>query len=200
MKIVEFGALIDVPWKNGGGITRNIAKGLRDGVSTWTISRAEVSKDGPFSDFSGMVRVLTVVSGGAMKLDSPTTTLEATLWEPVQFDGGLKVHARLQGGPLTDLNVMFDPAYCACDVVTLQGPLDQNFECLNPGVAVFHALAGTPSVNGARLQTGDTACLEQSDTAIVLVEGDALLEIRLTYLDHSDAITLCIWDWQADPP
>ena len=30
MQILKFDALVDVPWKNGGGTTRNIAKGMRD--------------------------------------------------------------------------------------------------------------------------------------------------------------------------
>ncbi len=31
MQILRSNALNDVPWKNGGGITHNIAKGLREG-------------------------------------------------------------------------------------------------------------------------------------------------------------------------
>ncbi|MEN8873709.1 MAG: HutD family protein, partial [Pacificibacter sp.] len=77
MQILKSNALIDVPWKNGGGITRNIAKGLREGKIAWTISRADVAEAGPFSDFAGMIRVLTVVSGGTMVLDTPKTSLTA---------------------------------------------------------------------------------------------------------------------------
>ena len=112
MQILKQRDLVDVPWKNGGGITRNIARGMRADQAVWTISHADVAQDGPFSDFAGMMRVLTVVSGGPMILETPTAAIDAALWQPVRFDGGLKVNSRLTGGPLTDLNLMFDPTHC----------------------------------------------------------------------------------------
>lgn len=194
MQILPLNALIDVPWKNGGGVTRNIARGMRRDHVVWTISRADVAQDGAFSDFSGMMRVLTVVSGGAMTLDTPGTSLEATLWEPVRFEGALKVHARLQDGPLTDVNLMFDPQVCEGDVVTRQGPLECRLTPPDHGVIALHVLAGAPTINGTGLTTGDTAFITETNAALVLAEGDALLEIRLSYLDQSDAIRLCIAD------
>ena len=44
------------PWKNGGGVTREIAKGAAAGPDDdwgWRISIAEVERDGPFSTFPG---------------------------------------------------------------------------------------------------------------------------------------------------
>jgi len=194
MQILPLNALIDVPWKNGGGTTRSIARGMRRDHVVWTISRADVAQDGAFSDFSGMMRVLTVVSGGAMTLDTTSTSLEANLWEPVRFEGALKVHSRLQDGPLTDLNLMFDPTLCEGDVITHRGPLDQIARRPMQGILAFHVLSGSPMINAARLSTGDTACLDHSDATLTLADGDALLEIRLTYLDQSDAIRLCMAD------
>ena len=194
MQILPLNALIDVPWKNGGGTTRSIAKGMRRDHVVWTISRADVARDGDFSDFAGLMRILTVVSGGAMVLEHANGRLDADLWKPVQFDGGLKIRSRLKDGPLTDLNVMFDPMLCACEVVVRQGPLDEVFASPKPGVAVFHALVGVPSVNAARLSTGDTALITETDATLTLADGDALLDIRLTYRDQSDAIRFCMAD------
>src|SRR6056297_2564519 len=185
MRIVKYSELRDVPWKNGGGITRNIAKGaLPDGVA-WTISRADVVQDGAFSDFSGMERVLTVVSGGAMRLDSPDRTFEAALWAPVRFVGGLPIVSRLQDGPLTDLNLMFDPTLCAGEVQVLRGPTRKAMSCPAGGLVAYHVLAGAPLLDGAALEVGDTVFADPSDQALSLNNGDAVLEIRLTYSDQS---------------
>ena len=192
MQILKFDDLIEVPWKNGGGITRNIAKGLHLDQAAWTISRADVAQDGPFSDFAGMVRVLTVVSGSTMTLETPTTSIDARPWEPVRFDGGLKVNSLLADGPLTDLNLMFNPQLCEGEVRSRRGPLVCDLPRPNNGLLAFHGLAGMPKVNGTAIAIGDTAFVAQPNAALTLAEGDAMLEIRLTYLDHSKAITLCI--------
>jgi environmental stress-induced protein Ves len=194
MQILKADALIDLPWKNGGGITRNIAKGLHFDHLAWTISRADVSQDGPFSDFSGMMRILTVVSGGPMVLSTPTTSITANLWDPVRFDGSLEIQSRLIDGPLTDLNLMFDPARCEGHVITHEGPLECKLEAPDQGLLAFHVLSGTPFIDGTPLSTADTAFILETNATLELAKGDALLEIRLTYLDHSEAIKLFIAD------
>lgn len=192
MQILKSNALIDVPWKNGGGNTRNIARGLSGDKIAWTINRADVAEAGPFSDFAGMMRVLTVVSGGTMFLDTPTTPLTAALFAPVRFDGALRVSSRLEDGPITDLNLMFDPSLCDGDAIVHKGPCVLKTTCPPQGELAFHGLAGGPRVVGAIISPADTAFVTQSNVALELKEGEALLELRLSYLDQSDAIKLCI--------
>lgn len=192
MRILRRNELIDIPWKNGGGITRSIAKGMFGDSVAWTISRADVSQDGPFSDFAGMTRVLTVVSGGAMELRAPTHVIDARLWEPVTFDGALQVTSRLTRGPLTDLNLMFDPTLCDGAVTTRRGPFSGLAQRPEQGLLAFHVLTGAPQIDAADLSVGDTVFSDATDAALRLAEGDAVLEIRLDYVDHKDAIKLCI--------
>lgn len=192
MRILTRNELIDAPWKNGGGITRKIAKGMIGEHMAWTISRADVTKDGPFSDFAGMTRVLTVVSGGAMELRAPTQVIDARLWEPVQFDGALQIKSRLTSGPLTDLNLMFDPNLCEGAVTTRRGPLSGLAQRPEQGLLAFHVLSGAPQINAAELAVGDTVFIDAADAALHLAENDAVLEILLDYLDHKDAIKLFI--------
>ena len=49
-----------MPWKNGGGVTTEIAK---DGSEPflWRASRAQVASDGPFSYFPGYDRILIIL-------------------------------------------------------------------------------------------------------------------------------------------
>ncbi|TAJ68814.1 MAG: HutD family protein [Phenylobacterium sp.] len=99
-----------VPWKNGGGVTREIAawppgSGFDD--FAWRISMAEVREDGPFSSFPGIDRVLTVLEG-ALRL----TVQDAGVFDlspcsaPLAFDGAALTSAQLTAGPVLDLNVM----------------------------------------------------------------------------------------------
>ncbi|MDF1610295.1 HutD family protein [Hoeflea sp. YIM 152468] len=194
MKFLRCESLVEVPWKNGGGRTREIAMGMAGDRSVWRLSRADVTQDGAFSNFAGLVRILTVVSGRGMILQHPDGSMAAEPWTPLRFDGGLDVHARLKDGSLTDLNLMFDPAFCQADVMAKQGPLRQVVAPPARGIVAFHVLSGAPMVNAHGLATGDTAFAGTTDAALTLAQGDAVLEIGLRYLDHSNAIRLCIAD------
>lgn len=67
-------------WKNGGGVTREIAvfpegAGMDDFV--WRASLAEVAADGPFSAFPGIDRTITLAEGAGMDL---TVGVYAASW------------------------------------------------------------------------------------------------------------------------
>ena len=64
-------AFTTAPWKNGGGVTHEIAKSEEDGAWLWRLSIAEVATDGPFSAFLGLSRILTVIEGEGLQLHLP---------------------------------------------------------------------------------------------------------------------------------
>ncbi|PIE13480.1 MAG: hypothetical protein CSA68_11735 [Rhodobacterales bacterium] len=191
MQILRHNALIDIPWKNGGGITRNIALGSCDGQTAWRLSRADVAEDGAFSSFTGLIRILTVVSDSGMVLQHSQGGLDADPWQPVRFSGELDVFARLKGGPLTDLNLMFDPRLCDAAVTPRRGPLDQPVTPPATGMTALHVLAGRPTFGPLQLEVGDTA-FPVEQTQLKLGTGDAVLEIQVLYLDQSKPIKFVI--------
>lgn len=73
----------------------------------WRVSTAWVASDGPFSEFPGIDRVLTVIEGGPMVLATPQGDhrLDQTS-QPFAFSGEAPVSARLIGPALLDFNVM----------------------------------------------------------------------------------------------
>ncbi|MBO9707716.1 MAG: HutD family protein [Caulobacter sp.] len=98
------------PWKNGGGVTREVAAwppgaGLDD--FEWRLSLADIAADGPFSYFPGVDRVLTLIAGEGLVLDvaGETKTLDAAS-PPLAFPGDAKASARLAAGPVRDFNLM----------------------------------------------------------------------------------------------
>ena len=55
------------PWKNGGGITVDIAE---DG-DVWRFGRTPIVAPGPFSDYSGFDRLQVLVAGRGLVLQTP---------------------------------------------------------------------------------------------------------------------------------
>lgn len=108
-------------WKNGGGVTHEIARADGPDRWLWRISIAEVARDGPFSYFPGMARILTVIEGEGMVLETPDGDLSAEPLLPVRFSGETPVHGRLKDGPIRDLNVIFDPTIVQASVEIWNG-------------------------------------------------------------------------------
>ena len=190
MNVIRGSDLIKRPWRNGGGITREITEIRHDADLVWRLSMADVVTDGPFSDFSGLMRVLTVIDGDAMELITPKGTLLAVPLAPLKFDGALSVTSRLTNGPLRDLNLMFDPQVVSGDVTPIHGPMTQSFTTTLSQSYALYLVSGEAQVTDpigpeTGLANGDTLILEAdaSGTRITLKEGCAALLISLTLID-----------------
>lgn len=179
MRIIRLADLVEKPWKNGGGMTREIAFETRAGALLWRLSMADVGQDGPFSGFAGLTRVLTVIKGDGLVLHGPDGDLRADFACPVTFDGGAPIVAELTQGPLRDFNLMYDTARCATDVTVLHGPVDTAYG--DPGVTVIvYCITGRARVGGSdTLDVGDTAIVTDSPTQLLLPAGDVALCIVL---------------------
>lgn len=107
---IDLRELTPQPWKNGAGLTREIAFGGASALRfDWRISLAEVGRDAPFSAFPGIDRCIALLHGGGMLLRSPDGALDHPLTEPLvpfRFSGDVAVDATLVDGPSSDFNVM----------------------------------------------------------------------------------------------
>ena len=111
--------LAAVPWKNGGGTTREIIcrpahADVADVANAmdfaWRASIATLAASGPFSVFPGVDRSITLLQGGGVRLratdgDAIDHHLD-TPFMPFAFDGARAVHATLLAGESLDFNVM----------------------------------------------------------------------------------------------
>ncbi len=109
VRIVRPENVLTMPWKNGGGITHEILKREHAGQLLWRLSIAEVASDGPFSVFSGMQRLLTVIEGEGLDLQTPDATIAARLLQPVGFSGDTPMISTRLSTLVKDFNVIFDP-------------------------------------------------------------------------------------------
>jgi environmental stress-induced protein Ves len=114
--------LPSTPWKNGGGLTREIVRRPADAQMddfTWRVSLAEISADGPFSRFEGIDRMIVLLSGAGVHLrsaeDSANHTLDTPL-VPFAFAGESAISASLIGAASSDFNVMTRRSSANADV------------------------------------------------------------------------------------
>jgi uncharacterized protein len=103
-------ALKDVtptPWRNGGGMTRELVVFPVREHWHWRVSVASIDSAGPFSRFEGVERWLAVLHGQGVRLsiDGASQTL-TTSSEPLAFDGAAEVICEPFGGSTLDLNLM----------------------------------------------------------------------------------------------
>jgi environmental stress-induced protein Ves len=185
--------LVASPWKNGGGVTREIALGsCADGPTdafAWRVSVADVAQAGPFSRFEGVARTLVLLEGAGMVLDQTgdhvrTHTLTNVL-DVARFDGEAPISARLIDGPTRDFNLMVrrDVARATFEVWREAGLRDVEAETV-----LLYCAGGAMQVRvnaGERmaLTTGDTLRVDTTATSRsvrIETEGEgAVLAIAL---------------------
>lgn len=129
VRVLRFADYPVVPWRNGKGVTREIAAATVPLASTnrdpggadlppfpplapaWRLTMATVESDVPFSDYPGLVRVLGVVDGDGIEL---TVGGRMSRLRPGEtygpFAGGAPASARPLDGVALDLGLTFDPA------------------------------------------------------------------------------------------
>lgn len=110
MRILRARDRVSAPWKNGGGVTAEIAvfpQGASFDDFGWRVSAAQVAKGGPFSSFPGIDRILTVLRGRMALTIAGIGTIEmSAVSPPLAFPGDAATEAVLLDGPVEDLNVM----------------------------------------------------------------------------------------------
>jgi uncharacterized protein len=130
--LIRADALVATPWKNGGGVTREIAAGGPDGpvaggaafdAFSWRVSVAEVAQPGPFSRFDGVDRTLVLLSGAGMTLveDAGARHVLARPLDRLAFAGEMVLAAELHDGPTRDFNLMVRRAHARGSVAVWGG-------------------------------------------------------------------------------
>ena len=95
------------PWRNGGGVTRQLLAWPDDENWLLRISMANVSQDGSFSAWPGVVRGLAILDGEGVKLTFADSIINLQRHDPALiFPGEAMPDCQLLGGGVRDLNVM----------------------------------------------------------------------------------------------
>lgn len=149
-----------MPWKNGGGITLELAveppgASLETGFA-WRLSSAEVAASGPFSAFPGLERTLLLLSGDGFQLElgsRGSICLDAP-FVPVRFAGDWPARADLLGGPCVDFNLMADPTRCHARLEVWQGATPLRLQ-LGAATVLVYVAQGTVAVPLLEVHLGE---------------------------------------------
>jgi environmental stress-induced protein Ves len=106
-RVIRLQDVAQAPWRNGGGVTRELLAWPQADDWTMRLSVAEVAAAGPFSSFPGVQRWFAVLAGAGVRL-----RIEGQVHElgpaspPLQFEGAADTACELLAGPTTDFNLM----------------------------------------------------------------------------------------------
>jgi len=105
--MVALKEVASTPWRNGGGVTRELLAWPDPHDWILRLSVAEVGRDGPFSRFPGVQRWFAVLAGGGVRLRVNGEACELTARaQPFRFDGGADTSCELLAGRTQDFNLM----------------------------------------------------------------------------------------------
>jgi environmental stress-induced protein Ves len=125
-RIIRASDLVPRPWKNGGGVTWEIAidppgAGLEN--FRWRVSRARIEADGPFSLFPNCERWITCVEGAGFALQfEDGTALQVPPGKPIRFSGDRPALCKLKDGACADINVIARRDLVAVEVAIVPAP------------------------------------------------------------------------------
>jgi environmental stress-induced protein Ves len=143
------------PWKNGGGVTIDIADAYAPGAAAgswsgmlWRLGRTRIVEPGPFSDLTGYDRILTVIGGRGLVLEiAGGAALDVREpFRPVRFAGEDRITSRLEAGPVAVFNLMSDRSH-AIDVTIMSG---QGTRKLDAAINIVYAIEDSEVVVGGQ--------------------------------------------------
>ena len=134
-KIINLEDVAASPWRNGGGVTRELAAWPKSADWTWRMSVAEVDASGAFSSFGGVDRWFAVLSGAGVRLDiasgaATVSHIQTTRDAPLLFDGGAATHCKLVDGKTQDFNLMVRADRAQSHMRRLQGAAPVTLELI----------------------------------------------------------------------
>jgi environmental stress-induced protein Ves len=171
------------PWKNGGGVTIDIADDYAPGTPPgswsgmlWRFGRTQIVTPAPFSDLSGFDRILTVIGGRGLWLDiAGGISLDVREpFRPVRFRGEDRIVSPLEAGPVAVLNLQADRTKYEIDVVILSGGEARSLEGT---IHLVYALDDSDVIAGEsyRLAADEALRLEGEARSLEVARGRVAL-------------------------
>jgi environmental stress-induced protein Ves len=160
------------PWKNGGGITIDIAE-----HDSWRFGRTPITAPGPFSDYSGFDRAQVLVVGSGLVLQTPDGEIDVrTPFRPVAFAGDTPIVSRLESGPVEVVNLIGNRARVRIDLQVLHAGAAMG---RSAGTHLIYAVRGPAAlaIDGAahRLAADHALRLSVASPTMVACTGGVLL-------------------------
>ncbi|MDJ0396936.1 HutD/Ves family protein [Rhodococcus rhodochrous] len=163
-QVIRSGERRRVPWRNGAGITEEVATGP-DGPSgrpLWRLSVADLGSDpSEFSAFPGRDRIFTVIGEHGVDLDWGHGPHSLDPWHPHSFAGEDAPHC-VPRGATRAFNVMTERGGATAAVGYFT--LDTAFDTAADRVSALYVRSGSVQAGTERAAPGDC----------VLIRGEAI--------------------------
>lgn len=183
-----------MPWKNGGGVTREVASGSvraplaaeepaaesaevpADGFD-WRVSIADVDAGGPFSPFPGVDRVITLVEGEGMVLTVDGISQLVEPLSPFAFPGDATTDCLLKAGAVRDMNVMTRRGRATAQVrmVTVAAAQGAEMVCAEGETLLVMAVTegiGVGGPDGRQTALGRLDCVRHEGAGVLSLRGE----------------------------
>jgi environmental stress-induced protein Ves len=184
MRVLRWAQHRRMPWRNGAGVTYEVASSPADADLAdfdWRISIAEVEVGGPFSTFPEIDRTLILIEGEWMALTVDGRRHRFGIREPFSFDGGGETVCEVPSRS-RDLNVMTRRGRVTAAVAVFEAgssyypAVDASetvFVCLTPRVLLA-------SADGIEVELDALDAALTTDSAPPTIRGDgAVVVIQL---------------------
>ena len=160
-----------MPWRNGAGVTHEIAiddsSGESEAPFLWRLSMADLAGDGPFSEIADVDRILVLLEGEDVLLTIAGAAPEPLAeHEAIAFPGDVTTSLTMAPGSGRDLNLMWDRT-------RVQGMVD----ILNIGDTLQIELLDIPELSGT-VSIGPDGTLYLPRLRALYVEGLTVEELR----------------------
>lgn len=182
-RILRADELVPTPWRNGLGVTREIAL-FPPGADTddflWRASVADVVGPAPFSRFPGVDRVIVLLEGAGfhMTLDDGRRHALTKAFAPFAFAGEAGVSVVLEGGGTRDFNLMLRRGQASGRIDVWQGPAQ--YAC-PADLALLYVARGTVDAPAGQLRAADTWLAGDAPSGAIRLSADAVaLAVRVT--------------------
>ncbi len=189
------------PWRNGGGLTRQVAAGrfglAQNGAPNawdWRISVADITANGLFSVFPGIDRTAALVAGDSLRLLADAGPLYFARPGAVQsFAGETVLTAQLRGGPARLFNVMARRGHAIAQLRSYGGGAAlalQPGDCcallvVRGSFAVRLRGASAPSAVALQLHADDGLLVQDHAASLTLEDNGPDGCLVLAHIQHS---------------
>ncbi len=154
------------PWRNGNGVTREVAASDRlvRGTPLWRVSIATIAHDSEFSAFPGIDRMLAPLGADGLTLVIDGAARRVAQHEVVAFAGEQAVAAISVARPGDDLNLMVarEGGAGVLEVLPVAGAAAIDAE--PTGVVLVVALDGALACGDTALQRHDAIALDAGES------------------------------------
>lgn len=172
--IVRFARTAPKPWKNGRGMTTELAihpPGAGGEDFEWRVSIAQLDTSAGFSIYPGIERCLAVLQGEMVMVRPPHAPLTLTPHsDPVRFAGSDVVEGEVVHGPVLDLNAMCKASHWRASLRRMRWSTFSAVPIMAPAVlcSISHEIDIEIHGSSSRLNLYDA----------VIVQSDEVLHIK----------------------